>query len=218
MIKKIILAIVVLVVLFFIFRNIEITKPQDNKEENTSVFVPVPDQFERMSINASASNLVWFGQNIIQKKSHTGTLAINEEVSFLGFAPFSEAQETLRVVGGQISIDMKSLSGEEEPEMLINHLRSADFFDVENFPEATFVITGSNNNVVEGLLSIKGQSHPITVPYTLEKIDTSYKLSGKIEIDRTKWGVSTLSGTVFQDLGDSVVEDTISLEFSIVTQ
>ncbi len=65
-----------------------------------------------------------------------------------------------------VTIDAASIdSGVEEFD---GHLRSADFFDVENHPTITFVstaldATGDNEGTVTGDLTIKGITKPVTL-------------------------------------------------------
>jgi len=80
------------------------------------------------------------------------------------------------------------------------HLRSADFFDVENYPKATFKSTsirktGDNVYEVTGDLTIRGVTHPETFtvvyegggkdPWGNEK--AGFSVTGSI--DRTKYGL-----------------------------
>lgn len=58
-----------------------------------------------------------------------------------------------------------------------DHLRSADFFDVEKFPKATFKSTkvtraGKGKFKVEGKLTLKGVTKPVTLD--LESAETEY--------------------------------------------
>jgi polyisoprenoid-binding protein YceI len=75
------------------------------------------------------------------------------------------------------------------------HLRSADFFDVERHPDATFESTSIEPDRVVGNLTLKGVTHPVefaaeitgagTDPWGNERIGID--LDG--EIDRTDFGV-----------------------------
>ena len=82
-----------------------------------------------------------------------------------------------------------------------DHLRSADFFDAEKYPEMTFVSsgvdkTGDDTYIVKGDLTIKDVTRPIELeatvegsfndPYGNERIGVS--LRG--EINREDWGLT----------------------------
>lgn len=218
MVKKILLIILIIIVLFFVVRNIDFKDTlQITQNDSTAVFVPSVNDFVQHKISQD-SLLTWYGENKIQVKSHTGTLLFDTDVSFVGFAPKNEAGD-LEVVGGQILVDMSSLAAQNEPEMMVNHLRSADFFDVETYPVADFLITGKSDGQVKGMLTIKNTTQEVLVPYTLtQEQDGRYKLEGVFEIDRTLWNITTLSKTFFEDVGDAVVEDIMRISFVIYTE
>jgi polyisoprenoid-binding protein YceI len=90
------------------------------------------------------------------------------------------------------------------------HLRSADFFDVENFPTITFKstsITGSGTTFdVTGNLTIRGTTNSVTLkgevggrtvdPWGNDRV--AYSATGKIK--RTDFGVSFGTGMVGEDV------------------
>lgn len=81
------------------------------------------------------------------------------------------------------------------------HLRSADFFDAENHPAMTFKsrsvtgFDGSSDFQVHGDLSIRGQSHPVTLDVEFGGVakdpwgntKAGFTISGKI--NRKHWGL-----------------------------
>jgi polyisoprenoid-binding protein YceI len=72
---------------------------------------------------------------------------------------------------GDVRIDVSSLSTRQEQRD--NHLRSAEFFDVDKFPYMTFKVTGvealeGDAYLVRGDLTIKGTTKPITLEATLD--------------------------------------------------
>ena len=81
------------------------------------------------------------------------------------------------------------------------HLKSADFFDVERFPQATFKstaveMTGKNTAKVQGTLNLLGVSKPVTLDVTLNKIDImpmvqkkTAGFSAKATLKRSDFGI-----------------------------
>ena len=88
-----------------------------------------------------------------------------------------------------------------------HHLKSADIFNAEKYPEMRFVSTkfiAKDGKVekVEGKLTMTGQTHPVTLNalnfncYNSAMFENKEVCGGDFEtvIDRTKWGVNYLSG------------------------
>jgi len=76
------------------------------------------------------------------------------------------------------------------------HLRSADFFDVENFPQITFVSTSFDGDTLAGDLTIKGITKPVTLDVEFNGVATdpwgndkaAFEATG--ELNRTDWGLT----------------------------
>ncbi len=109
-----------------------------------------------------------------------------------------------------VTIDAASIdSGVDEFD---NHLKSADFFEVEKFPSITFEstevkMTGPNTGVVTGDLTIRDQTKPVAVDVTFNKaayVDRAeaHKIgfSGKTTLLRSDFGVGRYAPVV----GDEV--------------
>jgi polyisoprenoid-binding protein YceI len=102
------------------------------------------------------------------------------------------------------------------------HIRSADFFDVENHPQMTFrstaVRTDGADWTVEGDLTIKGITKPVTLALELNGFGpdayggTRAGFSAKTEISRSEFGVDI---QMPMDGGGVVVGDKISVELEI---
>jgi polyisoprenoid-binding protein YceI len=89
--------------------------------------------------------------------------------SFSGDAHLDEADPTNSRV--DVTIDLASLTTGTEGRD--NHLRSADFFDVEQYPTATFHSTnvaplGGDRMRVTGDLTIRGITKPVTLDVNVE--------------------------------------------------
>ncbi|MEU8888827.1 YceI family protein [Streptomyces sp. NPDC048442] len=138
---------------------------------------------------------------------HEGTLKLD------GSDPAaSEAFLTIRVA----SID----TGAEDRD---NHLRSADFFDVEAFPEMTFRSTkaelrGGDDYRITGDLTIKGVTRPLSIdlefngaatdPFGNERVG----FEGSTTILRSEWG---LTWNAALETGGVLVSDKVKLNFDI---
>jgi polyisoprenoid-binding protein YceI len=103
------------------------------------------------------------------------------------------------------------------------HLKSNDFFAMEEFPTITFVSTkvektGAATVDVTGDLTIKGVSLPVTIPFevTGTAIDpwgnTRVGFEGKTTINRKDWGVNWNAAL---EAGGVLVSEKVTLEFEI---
>lgn len=76
-----------------------------------------------------------------------------------------------------------------------NHLRSADFFDVEAHPDITVQVTGlepSDDSVrLTTVLTVRGVSKPVELPVDVAALDDgALRLAGRCEVQRDDFGVS----------------------------
>jgi polyisoprenoid-binding protein YceI len=105
-----------------------------------------------------------------------------------------------RLDAAKVTARIEAASIDTNEEKRDGHLRSADFFDAEKYPNLVFTttkITRSGEEVeVTGTLKIKDQQHPITLkgevtgpgkdPWGQTKLGVS--LTG--DIDREQWGLT----------------------------
>jgi polyisoprenoid-binding protein YceI len=103
------------------------------------------------------------------------------------------------------------------------HLRSNDFFDMETYPEITFVSTAVEqvdleNYRVTGDLTIKGVTKPVIVDleYTGSVLDpwgnTRVGFEGSVAINRKDWGVNWNAAL---EAGGVLVSEKVTLEFEL---
>ena len=118
------------------------------------------------------------------------------------------------------TIDLASIDTRQEQRDA--HIRSADFFDVENHPQMTFrstaVRTDGADWFVDGELTIKGITKPVTLELELNGFGpdayggTRAGFSAKTEINRNDFGVDI---KMPMDGGGVVVGDKITVELEI---
>ncbi|WP_433545511.1 YceI family protein [Streptomyces sp. CA-294286] len=138
---------------------------------------------------------------------HEGTLRLN------GSNPAdSEARITVRIA----SID----TGVADRD---NHLRSADFFDAETFPEMTFRSTGAeqlggDDYRITGDLTIKDVTRPLSIDLEFNGTATDVYgnervgFEGSATILRSDWG---LTWNAALETGGVMVSDKVKLNFDI---
>jgi polyisoprenoid-binding protein YceI len=89
------------------------------------------------------------------------------------------------------------------------HLRSADFFDVENHPDITFAVDSvrpADGGVrVAGSLTIRGTTRPAAFDAQVASVDGEVWLDGDLQVDRTDFGM------VWNMIGIASVHNTITV-------
>lgn len=122
----------------------------------------------------------------------------------------------------EVTIDAASVNTRNEDRD--NHLRSADFFDVENHPTLTFVSTdvkrkGNNEYDVIGDLTINGNTNQVTLDVTFEgqskdpmSGSTVAGFSGETKISRKEFGL-TWNATL--ETGGVLVSDEVKIHFEL---
>jgi polyisoprenoid-binding protein YceI len=119
----------------------------------------------------------------------------------------------------EVSVDLNSVNTNNE--MRDNHLRSADFFEIEQFPRMTFRSTGIRQQgedfVLDGELTIKDVTRPVSLDFEFGGIQAHPQMGTRIgasargEINRKDFNVN------FEGVnnGVAVVADKIELVIDI---
>jgi polyisoprenoid-binding protein YceI len=125
---------------------------------------------------------------------------------------FTVADKALVGAGQKIVIDMDSLWADDEK--LAGHLKSADFFNVEKFPQSTFELTGlkpvsEGNYEVSGNLTLNGASKNITFPASVNVEGDKAKIHAKFDINRKDFGI------VYAGKADDLIRDEVVIELKL---
>lgn len=163
------------------------------------------------NVNTSKSELKWTGKKV--GGEHWGNIALKDGTVTL---------KANKIVSGKFVIDMKSitvgdLAAGEWNDKLVGHLKSEDFFGVENFPEAVLELTGSSTlkdgkAKVKGKLTIKG----ITNPVEFDAVQDKLTVTAQVTVDRSKYNVRYGSGKFFDNLGDKTIYDNFTIDVKLV--
>ncbi|HWK58478.1 MAG TPA: YceI family protein [Parapedobacter sp.] len=174
-----------------------------------------PHELAQYKVDITRSALSWEGHKFFGGK-HAGTIELLN-------GTFEVADNKL--TGGTFAIDMNSirvtdLTG-ETAEKLANHLKTDDFFDAVNFPQATFVIkrveyADEQRAAVLGELTIRGIAQELAFPATITITDGKLNASASnIRVDRTVHDAKYGSVRFFRDLGRKIVSDEFTLNLEI---
>lgn len=173
----------------------------------------------KFTVDTASSVIEWKGEK--PTGTHTGTIKVANG-SFM-------ANDSV-VESGTFVIDMESiavtdLEGKEKSN-LEAHLKGTvegkegDFFNVTEFPEATFEVTGITEEegepMLQGNLTIKEETKNIAFPVNISNDGENIEItSEEFTIDRTKWNVNYGSKSVFDGLGDKFINDEITLKINL---
>lgn len=164
--------------------------------------------------DVTKSTVKWLAKKVTGE--HSGTIGIKE-----GNLEVANG----KVTGGKVVIDMNSIADTDLTDAnwnakLIGHLKSDDFFSVANFPTSELAITkvetAGNSLTFTGNLTIKGVTNPTTFTATSTKDGSNTVYKGAITIDRSKFNIRYGSKSFFDNLGDKVIYDEFTLDFSLV--
>lgn len=163
-------------------------------------------------VSTKASSIVWNAKKVTGE--HTGTIGISA-----GKLVVNKNQ----ITGGNFTIDMKSIVCKDitDPEYnkkFVGHISSGDFFEIEKFPTAQFVITKVAGNQVSGNLTIKGITKAITFPAQIAVNNGKVSAKANITIDRTDYDIKFGSKKFFESIGDKAIFDDFSLAVTLVSE
>jgi len=126
------------------------------------------------------------------------------------------------VTKSSVEVHIKADSINTDSENRDKHLRSADFLDVEKFPELTFKSTQiektSDGYIAKGPLTIHGVSKDVAIPFTIggtikdAKGNTKLGTDASLTISRKDFGL-TWNRAV--EGGGVLVSDEVKIELSV---
>ena len=144
-----------------------------------------------------------------------------------GTVPFRScvfSVEEGRLVSGEVLVEMSGIQATSVEGLaarnLGQHLRGEDFFDVSEFPTAAFSVesgkVGKRGSLdIEGKLNIKGISKPASASLSFGSSDPVVA-SIDMTFNRADFDVRYGSGSFFDNLGDDLISDEVSLKMVLV--
>ena len=190
----------------------------DCEGSNEKLSAPVLDGTYRIDVEKSL--IRWTGRNLFNQ--HHGHLRLDS-----GEVVIDDG----KLVSAKFAIDMNSIACDDLDEsqgasMLVGHLKTGDFFQVDRFPTAEFVADeveeipsaseGTPTHVLKGRFTLRDVTRTIAFPVVIASADgNGLTGQGQLELDRTEFGSIYGSGKFFRHLGKHVVNDLIHLDVMI---
>ncbi|MDT0553493.1 YceI family protein [Urechidicola vernalis] len=159
------------------------------------------------------STLEWKGHK--PTGEHFGTVQISE-----GMLQTNNGQ----IVTGNFTMDLKTIKVlDSESPRLEKHLKSADFFEVEAFPTANFVVSKSNvvdgKTKITGFLTIKGITKEINFMAQVSHNEAGQLVleSDSFKVNRADYNVKYKSKTFYANLADKFIYDEFEIKVKVVS-
>lgn len=167
-----------------------VSNPEGDKAETTEAAEATASEGAELTVNTTASTITWLGKKV--SGEHTGDVQIKE-----GTLNVKDGKLT----GGKVVLDLSTINSKdlegEWKEKLDGHLKSEDFFDVANHPEAVLEITDVKDGaeagtvVVSANLTIRGITKNITFNANVtEATDSAVKANADFNIEREDWSIT----------------------------
>ena len=157
------------------------------------------------TVNAGASKLGFVGSKVTG--SHPG-----------GFKTFSATLDPKdgKIEGGSVSVEIEIDSMFSDSEKLTGHLKSADFFDAEAHPTATFRSseikaggTDGHSHTVVGNLELHGVTKKITFPATIAVDGGTVTVKSEFSINRQDFEMA------YAGKADDLIRDEVVIKLDL---
>lgn len=169
---------------------------------------------QTFKIAVAQSNIDWTGRKVTG--AHNGTIGLKSGELVL---------QNGKLTGGSFVVDVTSIKILDVTDPATNaqfwgHLASDDFFSLDQYPEAAFVITSvaakeNNDYDITGDLTIKGITHEVKFKAAVNNTSDTLTATGRITIDRTWYGIKFRSGNFFTNLGDTLIYNDFNLDVTL---
>ena len=167
---------------------------------------------QKFEVVAAESNVDWVGKKVTG--AHNGTIDVKEGEVILNDGKL----ESGTFIIDTTSIKILDVTDPGTNAQFWGHLASDDFFSLDKYPEATLNITSVSGEHVNGDLTIKGTTHPVDFDIKLQLNGEVLTATGKIIIDRTKYGMKFRSANYFKNLGDNLIYNDFELNVSLTAK
>jgi polyisoprenoid-binding protein YceI len=187
-----------------------------DKDAPQATVGPATSASSATEASPTAQTLTYVIEPQTSKVAWTGAkITANHEGAFTQFAG------TITVPSGKpeaakIHLDIDTPSLTTQPDKLMGHLKSPDFFDVEKFPKATFdsvsIATGGAagaTHTITGNLALHGVTKSVTFPAIVTVTPTKVSAKADFSIARKDWNL------VYPGMPNDLIKDDVAIHLTI---
>ena len=158
---------------------------------------------------------------VIKEKSSIGFVGAKVTRDHTGkFNNFDGGIEYVNGKPERINFDIDLNSMETDTEQLTGHMKSPDFFNVAQYPKATFTSTSlteapagspaGTTHVLKGNLNMHGVTREVTVPVTAQVTPDGVRAKSEFTINRHDWGIS------YKGMADDLIKDNVLIKLDLL--
>ena len=172
----------------------------------TTAPAPAAAPGTEVAVNRETSRIEFVGAKVT--RDHTG-----------GFSEFTGSLSSVDGKPSSVSFEIGMNSIFTDTPKLTAHLKTPDFFDVAQFPTATFRSTSITDapagskpgvtHVVDGVLAMHGLEKAISFPVTVTSDANGVVAKAEFTINRQDWGVA------YKGMPDDLVKDEVLIRLDM---
>ena len=183
----------------------ETPEPAAEPEAEAPEAAEAPPARQALTISGDASKVEFTGAKVTG--SHDG--GFREFAGTIDFDPATPTNSTI-----EVTIQTASLFTDSD--RLTGHLKSDDFFDVENMPTAVFRSTaiaaggeGDATHTITGELTLHGVTKSISFPATVSVSDAEVAATSEFAINRQDFGIT------YPGMPDDLIRDEVVVRLDL---
>lgn len=166
----------------------------------------------------SESFVNWKGMHVVGGNGHQGYIKpLSGNLAL-------DAKGT--IAGGYFELDMNTITSTDKKDTssdngLVSHLKDPDFFDVKKYPKGTFQLTKAvkvstdSTYYITGQLTLRAITQEISFPAKIVKKGEDIVATASLSIDRTKWGITYKSGSIWGLVKDELLENLVPVSLTL---
>ncbi len=169
------------------------------------------DNIQSYTVDTDLSKVKWKGYKSTGK--HNGVLKFNSgQINYINDS----------LVGGFFEVDMSTIQVlDSDSQKLLKHLKSEDFFDVEEFPKSSFKINKvevvKDSLLLSGIMTIKDYSNDLAVPVKIYEADGKKILeSNVVTLNREDYNIRYKSNSFFSNMKNNFIKDDFEMQVFVV--